>query len=144
MLNSTQESCALMKTGSILLGHQGTPYHHPFNYPQQEKWSNTPHQSQHGFYTPVYQRCSPEFLDSTVPCFQQPAASYSPCDYYPDYSVGYTHLIDQDPYLQADVPEFRTSDTEKEKEELDAILNLALDMQDEVDARRLLQQSVTC
>ncbi|XP_053466351.1 heat shock factor protein 5-like isoform X2 [Ictalurus furcatus] len=146
MLNSTQESSALMKTGSILLGSQGIPYHHPCNGPQQqEKRSNTPHHSQHGFYTPVYQCCSPDFLDSTVPCFQQPAASYSPSGYYPDYSVGYAHPIDQDPYLEAgDVPESRTSDLEKEKEELDAILNLALEMQAEVDARRLLQQSVTC
>ncbi|XP_053504822.1 heat shock factor protein 5-like [Ictalurus furcatus] len=145
MLNWTQESSALMKTGPVLLGGQGTPYHHPCNGPQQEKWSDTPHHSQYGFYAPVYQRCSPDFMDSTVPCFQQPAASYSPCDYYPGYSAGYAHPIDQYPYLEAgDVPECRTSDQDKEKEELDAILELALDLQDEVDARRLLQQSVTC
>ncbi|KAF4071102.1 hypothetical protein AMELA_G00281160, partial [Ameiurus melas] len=137
MQNTPQETSGLMKTGSTLLEHQGTPYPHPCNVPQQEQRSNIPH---HGFYTPVYQHCSPDFLDSTLPSFQQPAASYSPCDYYPDYSVRYTDLIDQDPFWNAaDVPESRTSDLEKEKEELDAILDLALDMQAEVDARRLLQ-----
>ncbi|KAF4079025.1 hypothetical protein AMELA_G00188350 [Ameiurus melas] len=145
MQNSPQETSALTKTGSILLGHQGTPYHHPCNVPLQEKRCNTPHHSQYGFYTPVYQRSSPDLLDSTVPCFQQPAASYSPCDYYPDYSVGYAHPIDQDPYWKAgDIPESRMSDLEKEKEELDAILNLAEEIQAEVDAQRLLQRLVTC
>ncbi|XP_053531805.1 heat shock factor protein 5-like [Ictalurus punctatus] len=145
MRNSPQETSGLMKTGSTLLEHQGTPYYHPCNVPQQEQRSNLPHHSQYGFYTPVYQHCSPDFLDSNVPSFQQPAASYSPGDYYPDYSVGYADPIDQDPYWKAgDVPESSTSDLDKEKEELDAILDLALDMQAEVDARRLLQLSVTC
>ncbi|XP_053530626.1 heat shock factor protein 5-like isoform X2 [Ictalurus punctatus] len=143
MLNSPQETSALMKTGSVLLGRQGTPYHHPCNGPQQEKRFNTPHHSQHGFYIPVNQCRSPDFLDSKVPSFQQPAASYSPCGYYPDYSVGYAHLIDQDPYWKAgDIPESRTSDM-KEKEELDDILNLVEELQAEVDARRFLQLSVT-
>ncbi|KAF4074552.1 hypothetical protein AMELA_G00240630 [Ameiurus melas] len=172
-----------MKTGSVLLGHQGTPYYHPSNGPQQEKDCNRTsissqafavghvepspvtlntnnavsvpvshhvpvdslrahpssvmhmqqgvmsHHSQYGLYTPVYQRCIPDFLDSKVPRFQQPAASYSPCGYYPDYSVGYAHPIDQDPYWKAgDVPESRTSDM-KEKEERDAILKLAEELQ---------------
>ncbi|KAF4070217.1 hypothetical protein AMELA_G00289020 [Ameiurus melas] len=78
----------------------------------------------------VYQRCSPDILDSTLPSFQEPAASYSPSGYYPDYSVGYAHLIDQDPFWNAaDVPESRTSDPEKEEEELDAMLNLVSEMQ---------------
>ncbi|KAF4070130.1 hypothetical protein AMELA_G00297530 [Ameiurus melas] len=91
----------------------------------------------------VYQRCSPDVLDSTLPRFQEPAASYSPSGYYPDYSVGYAHLIDQDPFWNAaDVPESRTSDPEKEEKELDAMLNLVSEMQDEVDAWSLLQRSV--
>ncbi|XP_053466812.1 heat shock factor protein 5-like isoform X1 [Ictalurus furcatus] len=187
MLNSPQETSALMKTGSVLLGHQGTPYHHPCNGPQQEKdcdrTSNSsqafvvghvdpspvtlntnnvvpvpvshhfpvdlpsahpssvmhmqqgvmPHHSQHGFYTPVNQCRSPDFLDSKVPSFQQPAASYSPCGYYPDNSVGYAHPIDEDPYQKAgDVPESRTSDM-KEKEELDDILKLVEELQVRLD-----------
>ncbi|XP_053542479.1 heat shock factor protein 5-like [Ictalurus punctatus] len=145
MQNSAQETSGLMRTGSVLLEHQGTPYHHPCNVPQQEQRSNTPHHSQYGFYTPVYQRCSPDVLDSTVPCSQQPAASCSPSGYHPDYSVGHADPIDQDPYWRAgDVPESRTSDLGIEKEELDAILELALDMQDEVDVRTLLQLSLTC
>ncbi|XP_053501786.1 heat shock factor protein 5 isoform X2 [Ictalurus furcatus] len=190
MLNSPQETSALMNTGSVSLGHQGTPYHHPCNGPQQEKdcdrtskssqvfvvghgdpspvTLNTnnvvpvpvshhfpvdspsappssvmhmqqgvmPHHSQYGFYTPVYQCCSPDFLDSKVPCFQQPAASYSPCGYYPDYSVGYAHPIDQDPYWKAgDVPESGTSDLEKEN--LDTIFKLVEEMQADADARKL-------
>ncbi|XP_017315882.1 heat shock factor protein 5-like [Ictalurus punctatus] len=95
-----------------------------------------PHHSQYGFYTPVYQCCSPDFLDSKVPCFQQPAASYSPCGYYPDYSVGYAHPIDQDPYWKAgDVPESGTSDLEKEN--LDTIFKLVEEMQADADARKL-------
>ncbi|XP_017340247.1 heat shock factor protein 5-like isoform X2 [Ictalurus punctatus] len=187
MLNSPQETPALMKTGSVLLGHQGTPYHHPCNGPQQEKdmdrtskssqafvvghvdpspvTLNTnnvvpvpvshhfpvdspsaypssithmqqgviPHHSQYRFYTPVYQRCSPDFLDSKVPRFQQRAASYSPCGYYPDHSVRYAHPIDQDPYWKAgDVPESRKSDM-KEKEGLDTILKLAEEIQADVE-----------
>ncbi|XP_053542144.1 heat shock factor protein 5-like [Ictalurus punctatus] len=148
MLNSPQETSALMNTGSVSLGHQGTPYHHPCNGPQQEKDGDVltsppssvmhmqqgvmPHHSQYGFYTPVYQCCSPDFLDSKVPCFQQPAASYSPCGYYPDYSVGYAHPIDQDPYWKAgDVPESGTSDLEKEN--LDTIFKLVEEMQVTLD-----------
>ncbi|XP_053486634.1 heat shock factor protein 5-like isoform X2 [Ictalurus furcatus] len=132
-------------SSSILLEHQGTPYQHPCNVPQQEKRCNTPHHSQYGFYTPVNQRCSPDFLDSKVPSFQQPAASYSPSGYYPDYSVGYAHPIDQDLYWKAgDVPESRTSDLDKEKEDLDAILNLAEEIQADVEFWKLLQLSVTC
>ncbi|XP_053483995.1 heat shock factor protein 5-like [Ictalurus furcatus] len=190
MLNSPQETSGLMKTGSVLLGHQGTPYHLPCNGPQQEKdcdrtskssqafvvghgdpspvTLNTndavpvpvshhfpvdsssahpssvmhmqqgvkPHHSQHGFHTPVYQRCSPDVLDSKVPCFQQPAASYSPCGYYPGHSVRYAHPIDQDPYWRAgDVPESRTSDMkDKEKVDLDTIFKLADEIQVEAAA----------
>ncbi|KAF4081368.1 hypothetical protein AMELA_G00160520 [Ameiurus melas] len=187
MLNSPKETSALMKTGSVLLGHQGTPYNNPCNGPQQEKDCdrmskssqafavghvdpspvalNTnnivpvpvshhfpvdslsahpssikhmeqgiiPHHTQYGFYTPVYQCCSPDFLDSKVPRFQGPAASYSPCGYYPDHSVRYAHPIDQGPYWKAgDVPETKTSDM-KEKEDLDDILKLAKEIQADVD-----------
>ncbi|KAF4070246.1 hypothetical protein AMELA_G00292920 [Ameiurus melas] len=39
--------------------------------------------------------------------------------------------VDQDPFWNAgDVPESRTSDPEKEEEELDAMLNLVSEMQD--------------
>ncbi|KAF4074549.1 hypothetical protein AMELA_G00240600 [Ameiurus melas] len=187
-----------MRKGSVLLGHQGTPYYHPSNGPQQEKDCNRTsissqafavghvepspvtldtnnavsvpvshhvpvdlpsaypssvmhmqqgvmsHHSQYGLYTPVYQRCIPDFLDSKVPRFQQPAASYSPCGYYPDYSVGYAHPIVQDPYWKAgDVPESRTSDM-KEKEEPDDILKLAEELQTDAEFWKLLQQSITC
>ncbi|KAF4089709.1 hypothetical protein AMELA_G00069930 [Ameiurus melas] len=184
------ETSALMKTGSVFLGHQGTLYHHLCDGPQQEKECdrtskssqafvvghgdpspvtiNTnnvvpvpvshhfpvdspsahpssvmhiqqgvkPHYSRHGFHTPVYQRCSPDVLDSKVPCFQQPAASYSPGGYYPDHSVRYAHPIDQDPYGKAgDVPESRMSDVkETEKVDLDTIFKLADEIQAEAAA----------
>ncbi|KAF4089771.1 hypothetical protein AMELA_G00070190 [Ameiurus melas] len=188
MLNSPQETSALMKTGSVLLGHRGTLYrHHLCDGPQQEKecdrtskssqafvvghgdpspaalntndtvlvpvshhfpvdslsahpfsimhmqQSIKPHYPQHGFHTPVYQRCSPDVLDSKVPCFQQLAASYSPGGYYPDHSVRYAHPIDQDPYGKAgDVPESRTSDVkETENVDLDTIFKLADEIQAE-------------
>ncbi|KAF4087656.1 hypothetical protein AMELA_G00073190 [Ameiurus melas] len=141
MMNLPQETSGLMNTGSVSLGHQGAAYHHPCNGPQQEKDCNIltappssvmhmqqgviPHHS-------LYQCSNPDFLDSTVPSFQQPAASYSPCGYYPDYSVGYAHPIDQDPYWKAgDVPESGTSDLKKEN--LDAIFKLAEEMQVPLD-----------
>ncbi|XP_053486063.1 heat shock factor protein 5-like [Ictalurus furcatus] len=95
---------------------------------------NSPQETS-GLKKTAYQRCSPDVLDSKVPCFQQPAASYSPCGYYPGHSVRYVHPIDQDPYWKAgDVPESRTSDMkDKEKVDLDTIFKLADEIQAEVE-----------
>ncbi|MCJ8746861.1 hypothetical protein PDJAM_G00146530 [Pangasius djambal] len=191
MLNSPQENSAVMKKGSAVVGHQGTPYHHHCNGPQQVKecdrtpkpsqafvvghgdpspvtlYTNKvvpvsvfhhfpmdspcahpsspahvqqgimPHHSQYRFYTPVYQCCSPGFLDSKVPCSQQPAASYSHCGYYPDYSVGYLHPNDQDPDWKAgDVPDSRKSDM---RVNLDTVFKVADEMQAAADVREVAE-----